>query len=143
MTRNSGPLARRLRFAVAVGCVLAMAAVLAPAASAADNWSGIWNTKHKFGTPKLKLDLDRQRGPDRVEGIYKDNGRKIGNIWGDLSDHRKVWSGRFKDTNGDGSKGKFSVTLKSDEVSFDGWFKTCGITGQFCSERYDWKGEHA
>jgi hypothetical protein len=141
--RNSRPLRGGIRFALTGGLVLASAAVLASPASAADNWSGIWHTEHKFGTPRLKLELDRQRGPDRVEGIYKDNGRKIGDIWGDLSDHRTVWSGRFKDTNGDGSKGRFTVNLQSDQVSFKGGFKTCGITGFGCSERYRWTGEHA
>ncbi len=130
------PLRGRKRFALAVGVLLTTGAVAAPAASA-DNWSGVWNTVHKFGTPKLKLEKDG----GRVEGIYKDNGRKIGDIWGDLSEHRTVWSGRFKDTNGDGSKGKFRVELQSDQVSFNGWFKTCGFIQ--CSERYNWTGQHA
>jgi hypothetical protein len=141
--RNSRPLRGRIRFTLAVGVALGTVAVVVPPAMAADNWSGIWHTKHKFGTPKLKLDLNREPGPDRVEGIYKDNGRKIGDIWGDLSEHRTVWSGRFKDTNGDGSKGRFTVNLQSDQVSFKGGFKTCGITGLGCSERYKWTGEHA
>lgn len=139
---NSGPLRGRMPFALAVGVLLATGAVAATPASA-DNWSGTWNTVHKFGTPKLKLDRDRQQGPDRVEGIYKDRGQVIGKIWGDLSERSTVWSGKFKDTNGDGSKGKFSVELQSDQVSFRGWFKTCGFTGQFCSERYKWTGDHA
>ena len=143
MTRNPWASDTRMRFGLALGVVVATAAVIAPQASAADNWSGTWNTSHKFGTPKLKLDLDHQRGPDRVEGIYKDNGRKIGDIWGDLSEQKTVWSGRFKDTNGDGSKGRFTVSLQSDQVSFIGGFKTCGMTGLGCSERYRWTGEHA
>lgn len=132
---------RARRITTGLALALTMGALLAPPAMAADNWSGIWNTAHKFGTPKLKLDLVRQSGADRVEGIYKDNGRIIGDIWGELSEHRTVWSGRFKDREGDGSKGKFAITLQGDQVSFRGWFKTCGRV--LCSERYRWTGEHA
>ncbi|MGK2955614.1 MAG: hypothetical protein ACSLFI_08110 [Solirubrobacterales bacterium] len=123
--------------------VLATLAFSAAPASAADNWSGTWNTKHKFGSPKLRIDLIEKRGDDTIKGKYYDNGELIGNIRGvrDKDGPTETWRGTFKDIDSRNSTGKFSVELQSDLVSFVGWFKTCGRI--FCSERYRWRGEHA
>jgi hypothetical protein len=113
--------------------------VLAPAANAdgprQEHWQGTWKTTHQFGTPTLKL---TQEG-DEVSGVYRDNGKEIGKIWGSLSGRKfRTWSGRFKDHD-KSSKGKFTVRLQSDDVSFEGTFKTCGVF--VCSDPFAWTGE--
>ena len=128
--------------AMAFATILVASFLFAPPAHAADNWSGVWHTEHKFGSPKLKLDLDKEKGPDHLDGTYKNSDDTKGKIWGEVSKSggEEVWEGRFKDNNGN-SKGKFHIVLKSDKVSFKGWFKTCG--NFVCSEKYKWTGEHA
>jgi hypothetical protein len=111
-----------------------------PAHARADNWSGIWRTEHQFGNPKLFLHYNEDDGV--VKGTYKEDGQLKGRISGDLTKKRTgdVWQGKFRDEDG-ASVGKFRVVLNSDQVSFDGWFKTCGSF--VCSEKYPWHGEHA
>lgn len=134
---------RSLRGAV-LGAALALVAglLLAPPAQAADSWSGIWTTVHKFGTPTLDIELKKDKGPDTLKGTYTNSDGTTGKITGTVEKDgsTQVWSGKFKDDSGN-SVGKFSVKLQSDEVSFKGWFKTCGSF--VCSEKYKWKGEHA
>lgn len=143
MSITSAGQARRLRILATTFATLLVASVLfAAPAQAADSWSGVWNTTHKFGTPKLNIELDKDKGPDTLEGTYKNDSGTKGKIWGEVERDggAQVWTGRFKDNDG-ASKGKFRVVLQSDQVSFKGWFKTCGSVG--CSEKYDWTGEHA
>ena len=117
--------------------MLAAFLVLVPAAGAADLWDGVWDTKNKFGSPRLNLTQD---GRD-VHGRYRDDGGAVkGKIKGDLSDHKTVWSGTYRDNDG-GDKGKFRVELQSDRTSFEGWFKSCGVFT--CSRKYRWTGESA
>ena len=79
----------------------------------------------------------KQEGFD-VEGVYRDDGKEIGKIWGSLSGRKnRTWSGKFKDHD-KSSKGKFTVKLEEDDVHFEGTFKTCGTF--VCSDPYDWKG---
>ena len=100
-----------------------------------EHWEGKWRTVHQFGKPKLVL---KQKG-DEVTGVYKENGKKIGDIWGTLSGRKnRTWSGRFRDK-GKSSKGKFTVRLQSDLVSFEGTFKTCGTF--ICSDPFGWTGD--
>jgi hypothetical protein len=139
-TDSKPPAGLTRRLVTGFGIALIAAAMLAPSASAADHWSGVWHTKHQFGTPKLNLD----KQGDRVEGTYRDNhGALRGKIWGHLEGvQNRVWEGHYRDTHPDRSpKGKFHVRLQGDDVSFKGWFKACGRV--FCSEKYDWKGDHA
>jgi hypothetical protein len=111
--------------------------MLAPAASAADLWDGVWNTKNKFGSPRLNLTQDGRA----VNGRYRDDGGAVkGTIGGMLSDHKTVWTGTYRDNDG-GDKGKFEVELQGDRTSFVGWFKSCGTFG--CSKKYRWTGESA
>ncbi len=127
-----------------LGAVLSLLAglLLAPPAHAADSWSGIWTTEHKFGTPTLDIELTKDKGPDTLKGRYTNSDGTTGKIVGTVEKDggEQVWSGKFKDDSG-ASVGKFSVKLQSDQVSFKGWFKTCGSL--LCSEKYKWKGEHA
>lgn len=111
--------------------------MLAPAASAADLWDGVWNTKNKFGSPRLNLTQDGRA----VNGRYRDDGGAVkGTIGGTLSDHKTVWTGTYRQSDG-GDKGKFEVELQSDGTSFEGWFKSCGRFT--CSKKYRWTGESA
>ena len=118
---------------LAAGAMLALPATTAGAG--AEWWDGHWHTTNHFGTPSLKLTQDG----NTVEGIYKDNGGATkGTIGGELSDHKTVWTGSY---HGNDDKGKFRVELQSDNVSFKGWFKSCGSVT--CSQKYDWTGEHS
>jgi hypothetical protein len=111
--------------------------MLAPAASAAELWDGVWNTKNKFGSPRLNLTQD---GRD-LYGKYRDDGGAVkGKIQGELSDHKTVWKGTYRDNDGSDS-GKFRVELQGDRTSFEGWFKSCGTFT--CSEKYNWTGQSA
>lgn len=143
MSITSAGRARKLRtMTLAIVTMLAASVLLAPPAQAADNWSGVWNTTHKFGTPRLDIELDKEKGPDTLAGTYKNDSGTKGKIWGEVvkDGGEEVWVGRFRDNDG-ASKGKFRVVLQSDAVSFKGWFKACGNVG--CSEKYTWTGEHA
>ena len=124
------------RLALGLGVALIAGALLAPPATAVDHWSGVWNTRNQFGSPKLELDKDG----DTVKGKYRDDHGAIkGKIKGELTDVQdRVWTGTYKDNE---DKGKFRVELQGDNVSFEGWFKSCGAL--FCSEKYDWTGQHA
>jgi hypothetical protein len=127
---------RRLSLCVAVA--LTVAAATAPQAGTvrSEHWQGVWETKHKFGTPELELKQD----DDIVKGTYTSKGGASGKINGELSGTRKrVWSGKFRDTKGGNSKGIFNVKLQDDLEHFEGWFKTCGLIG--CSKKYDWRGK--
>jgi hypothetical protein len=139
-TVSKPPARSNRRLITGLGSALIAAAILAPSATAADNWSGVWHTKHQFGTPRLNLD----KQGDRVEGNYRDDhGALRGKIWGHLEGvQNRVWEGHYRDTHPDRSpKGKFRVHLEGDLVHFKGWFKACGRV--FCSEKYDWRGDHA
>jgi hypothetical protein len=114
-----------------------------PADARADNWSGVWHTHHQFDDVRMKLDLDPQKGPDDLDGTYKNaSDGRTGKINGTVvrDGGPEVWTGRFKDDDG-ACKGKFRIVLQSDQVSFKGWFKICGTFT--CSEKYTWTGEHA
>jgi len=127
----------RRRLAVALALTTTAAALLAPSASAAEFWQGVWETKNKFGHPRLKLVQD---GRDVHGKYFDDNGNLKGKIKGTLSDHKDDWTGTYRDLDG-ADRGKFHVELKGDRVSFEGWFKSCGTFT--CSRKYNWTGEHS
>lgn len=143
MISTCADLARHFRFIIGTAAaVLVSTLVFAPAAEAADNWSGIWITHHKFSDPRLKLDLDPQKGPDELDGKYTNSDGSTGRLNGEVTKGggEEVWTGRFDDDEGPG-KGKFRIVLQSDKVSFIGWFQVCQ-KGE-CSKKYKWTGEHA
>lgn len=144
MTTISAGRGAGLRITVgAMATALVTSVLFAAPAHAADNWSGVWNTHHQFDDVTMKLDLDKQKGPDDLDGTYKNaSDGRTGKLNGTVSKSsgEEVWSGKFRDDDG-ASKGKFHITLQSDKVSFKGWFKICYTFT--CSEKYKWTGEHA
>ncbi len=120
---------------------------LAELADAADPWSGVWNTQHRFGNPQLDLAVVNQDGEYLVKGSFSDDsGERLGFIRGEVSQSGQgdeVWAGSFRNI-GDGSsesRGRFSVALQSDQASFSGWYRNCSSIS--CSKRYRWTGEHS
>ncbi len=143
MTTTCADLARHFRFIIGTAAaVLVTSLVFAPAAQAADNWSGIWITHHEFSDPRMKLDLDPQKGPDELDGKYTNTDGSKGKLNGEVVKRsgEEIWTGTFNDNEGPG-KGKFRIVLQSDKVTFVGWFKVCA--GGECGEKHTWTGEHA
>jgi hypothetical protein len=133
---------RLCRLFLTLGLVLA-AGVLAAAPASADCqgacwWDGKWHTQHEFGEIVLSLHEEGKT----VAGTYRNKSEGLkGTISGGLSNHKKTWAGRYRDTEGGSGKGKFVIELRSDKVSFEGFFQACGRI--FCGDRVTWTGEHA
>jgi hypothetical protein len=127
------------RFGWVLALALGAAVMLAPPAtgdcSGSCHWDGNWQTHNQFGSPKLIL---TEEGRD-VSGRYTDDGGEVkGKISGELSSHKRVWEGRFHQTVGGTDRGKFSVTLQGDDVSYKGTFHS-----QSCPDQCNWTGEHS
>ena len=126
--------------AAAAAVLFAICVYAAPAAHAADHWSGRWHTHHKFSDPVLRLELEQKKGPDLLSGKYENTDGTRGTVKGEVTkvDGDQVWTGKFKD---DGvNQGRFRVVLLADNASFAGWFRVCD-EGE-CSKKYKWTGEH-
>ena len=141
MIATRADLARHFRFITGTAIAVLIATFLygAPPAHAADHWSGVWETHHKFSDPKLRLELDERKGPDRLTGRYENTDGSRGTVKGEVTKVAgdQVWTGNFKD---DGENlGKFRVVLLADNASFAGWFKICDDGD--CSKKYKWTGD--
>lgn len=140
--RHTRPARRSATVALAASSVVFAGLLVAPPAHAADNWSGIWDTHQRFSDPRLRLDLDPERGPDNLDGTYRNSDGSRGRLNGEVTKGggEEVWTGTFHDNVG-GGHGKFHVVLQSDKVSFKGWFRICDDGS--CGQKYTWTGEHA
>ncbi len=142
MISSCAVLARLFRFIIGTAAAVLIATMLyvaPPADAAPDHWSGVWHTHHKFSDPRLLLELEERKGPDRLSGRYENTDGTRGNVKGEVTkvDGDQVWTGNFKD---DGENlGKFRVVLLADNASFAGWFRICD-DGE-CSKKYKWTGD--
>jgi hypothetical protein len=108
-----------------------------------DHWTGTWvytgDGGQTYGTLHLTLHHDHVT----LGGPYTSSGAS-GTMSGELDyAYGPVWCGKFRDTSGNNqNKGRFCATLKSDTVSFHGWYNTCyHLPASLCGNRYRWSGE--